>query len=197
MAPARKRLELLELELAVLPQDWNAMSISMLDGFLAGIAVCPDAVMPEEWLPVVWGGTWRDTLPPSEHAAQLSKIISLLIEHNNATGLDLHMGRYMPAFNINPADGQIFWADWIGGFERATQMRPSSWAALVDKDEEAQTAFAGLLTLVDIRHGDVRLPRLDADVLDKRAPELIARWITVLNSQMSNSSFPTGKGTYQ
>ena len=34
----------------------EGMGLSDLDGFLAGIAVGPELVLPSEWLPVVWGG---------------------------------------------------------------------------------------------------------------------------------------------
>lgn len=33
--------------------DENAMLLSELDGFLAGLIVCPDLIQPGEWLPVV------------------------------------------------------------------------------------------------------------------------------------------------
>lgn len=34
----------------------ESMQLSDLDGFLTGIAIGPELVMPSEWLPVVWGG---------------------------------------------------------------------------------------------------------------------------------------------
>jgi yecA family protein len=34
----------------------NGMALSDLDGFLTGILVGPDLIMPSEWLPHVWGG---------------------------------------------------------------------------------------------------------------------------------------------
>ena len=33
----------------------DAMLLSELDGFLAGVIVCPDLIMPSEWMVVVWG----------------------------------------------------------------------------------------------------------------------------------------------
>ena len=36
------------------PED--GMGLSDLDGFLTGIVVGPELVLPSEWLPVVWGG---------------------------------------------------------------------------------------------------------------------------------------------
>ena len=34
----------------------GGMQLSDLDGFLAGIAIGPELIMPSEWLPVIWGG---------------------------------------------------------------------------------------------------------------------------------------------
>ena len=62
-----RRLKLLEKKLASLPIDSDAMLVSELDGFLAGLLVCPDLIMPGEWLPLVWGGD-EDTAPIFENA---------------------------------------------------------------------------------------------------------------------------------
>ena len=32
------------------------MSLSELDGFLAGIAIGPEIVELHDWLPIIWGG---------------------------------------------------------------------------------------------------------------------------------------------
>ena len=34
----------------------ESMGMSDLDGFLTGIAVGPELVLPSEWLPPIWGG---------------------------------------------------------------------------------------------------------------------------------------------
>jgi hypothetical protein len=53
MQNAPRRLKLLEKRLASLPIDSDTMLFSELDGFVAGILVCPDVIMPSEWLPLV------------------------------------------------------------------------------------------------------------------------------------------------
>ena len=34
----------------------DRMGLSDLDGFLTGIVVGPELILPSEWLPVIWGG---------------------------------------------------------------------------------------------------------------------------------------------
>ena len=56
MSGISNRLKLLEKLLADLESD-EAMLLTQLDGFLAGIIICPDLILPGEWLPMVWGGS--------------------------------------------------------------------------------------------------------------------------------------------
>jgi len=37
----------------------NTMLLSELDGILTGLIVCPEMILPSEWMAVVWGGTRR------------------------------------------------------------------------------------------------------------------------------------------
>ena len=34
----------------------ESMGLSDLDGFLTGVVVGPESILPSEWLPVIWGG---------------------------------------------------------------------------------------------------------------------------------------------
>ena len=56
-------LKQLEYELLALGDD--AMLLEELDGFIAGLLVCPELIKPSEWLPVVWGSEGK-TIPPSK-----------------------------------------------------------------------------------------------------------------------------------
>ncbi len=53
MPKASRRFERLERELLGLGEE--AMLLEELDGFVAGLIVCPDLIKPSEWLPFVWG----------------------------------------------------------------------------------------------------------------------------------------------
>jgi uncharacterized protein len=55
------------------------MQLSELDGFLTGIAIGPELVMPSEWLPAVWGGEE----PVFEDEAQARTVLGAIMGRYN------------------------------------------------------------------------------------------------------------------
>lgn len=51
-----------------LPDENEGMLISEFDGFCTGLIVCPDIVLPGEWIPIVWGD---EVTAPFERAMRL------------------------------------------------------------------------------------------------------------------------------
>ncbi len=176
-----RHLKLLEKKLARLPIDSDAMLVSELDGFLAGILVCPDLIMPSEWLPLVWGSD-EDEAPVFENARQAEQLIGLVMEHYNTTAQDLQSGRYAPVFEVDARHDETLWELWIEGFGVAMQLRPDSWAAILQGDEEARMALSGLLMLIDIAQAESDLPEPEVQDLTEMAPDLIPVWVECLNA---------------
>lgn len=50
-----------QLENELLARGEEAMLLDELDGFIAGLLVCPEMIPPGEWLPVVWGRSETET----------------------------------------------------------------------------------------------------------------------------------------
>jgi uncharacterized protein len=51
----KSTLDLLEDFLLNVPDEHNeSMLIEELDGFLAGVIVCPDMILPSRWMPYIW-----------------------------------------------------------------------------------------------------------------------------------------------
>ena len=42
--------------LSAIPDERDGMTIAELDGYIAALIVCPEMILPSEWLPEVWGG---------------------------------------------------------------------------------------------------------------------------------------------
>ena len=184
-----RHLRQLEKELAGLPGDGEAMLVSELDGFLAGILVCPDLIMPSEWLPLVWGDGDDDAAPVFESTAHAEKLIGLVMQHYNATATDLQRGRFAPVFDVDRRHDEVLWELWIDGFEKARSLHPQSWLAITGTDEEVRTALAGLITLAEISRGDSSLPQAEIHDLTEKAPELIPHWVESLNAWRISQHF--------
>jgi uncharacterized protein len=73
-------LKQLERELLSLSDD--AMLLEELDGFVAGLLVCPELIKPSEWLPVVWGSEEGDD-PAFDSLDHLNRVLGLVMEHYN------------------------------------------------------------------------------------------------------------------
>jgi uncharacterized protein len=75
----------------------DGMGLSDLDGFLTGIVVGPELILPSEWLPVIWGGEE----PEFETEDEMRTVLGTI------------MGRYneiAACFNSDPDEfDPIFW----------------------------------------------------------------------------------------
>ena len=105
------------------PED--GMGLSDLDGFLAGIVVGPELILPSEWLPVVWGGAE----PAFEGAEEARSVLGTIMGRYNeiVRALDAAPGDLDPVFWEGP-DGRPILTDWAAGFLDAVALRPSAWA---------------------------------------------------------------------
>src|SRR5258705_11021477 len=156
------------------------MLISQLDGFLAGIIICPHLIPPGEWLPMVWGGSDSDAAPVFESTKQAEQLIALIMQHYNSIAADLQggPGHYAPLFDIDMRNNEVLWEIWIDGFDTARQLRADSWAEIPSGgDEKTLNAWAGLVTLVQIGRGESTLPKEQINDLIAQAPDLIPDYI--------------------
>jgi uncharacterized protein len=183
MSGIPRRLKQLEKQLASLDGD-EAMLLTELDGFLAGIVVCPDLIMPGEWLPMVWGGGNKDAAPVFENTKQVEQLVGLIMERYNAVVAELQRGggHYEPLFDVDTQHDEILWEIWIDGFDTALQQRPEAWTKVRGSDGATRSALAGLVALVQIGRGESTLPKEQIDDLTAKAPDLIPHYIETLNA---------------
>jgi len=94
-------LDRLEDLLTGLPPENDGMLLSEFDGFCAGLLVCPDMILPSEWLPIVWGD---DVSPSFSSIEEVETAISLIMAHYNrvARSLAPPSAGYSPIFARDP-----------------------------------------------------------------------------------------------
>jgi len=169
------------------------MLLSEFDGFCAGLIVCPEAVMPGEWLPCVWGSSTEHF----ETLMDVQVVTDLLMRHYNDVALALMPpgSDYGPLYDEDKRTREILWESWRCGFERAMRLRPDSWERIVASgEEEAASSVNMMLALYDIAESQSDLPKASITALTEEAPELIPNLVLAINdwrkSERTQEPFP-------
>ncbi len=177
------RLEDLDERLSALPGE--PMLASTLDGFVAGLLVCPTLILPGEWLPEVWSANAAtDPEPVFETEQQAKDVTRLIMAHYNAVSRALHAGRgrYEVVYDVDTRNDDTMWEIWIEGFARAIALRPSSWDSMAAADRGTRAALAGLKALIEIADGTSSQAKTEIDELTRMAPDLIPTWVDDLHA---------------
>jgi len=188
-----KKLQKLDDFLSRLELDDEAMLLSELDGFLAGIVVCPDLIMPGEWTPMIWG----ESGPVFEDERQAKDILDLIMGHYNDIIRALDRGAYGPIYDID-VDDTVLWELWMDGFLQAMRLRPDAWLELDQEDEEIQRALFVLGRLGEL----ATLPTQECDpleidgALEESAPDLIPIHVEILHRARVAKASANAPGPY-
>ena len=124
----------------------KCMDLEALDGFFTALICSPEAVMPGEYLPVVWGQEHEDDGPVFESHAQAQQILSLLMRHWHTIASTLEAGKSpTPLLYQEETEGAqtALGADWALGFMRGLFLRKEAWQPYIDDEE-----YAGPLVLI-------------------------------------------------
>jgi uncharacterized protein len=106
----------------------DSMGLSDLDGFLTGIVVGPELILPSEWLPLIWGGEEPEFATEAEMRTVLGTIMG---RYNEIVGcLNSEPEKFEPIFMQGPED-EVIASDWAAGFLYAVALRPKAWEPLV------------------------------------------------------------------
>jgi uncharacterized protein len=119
-------LDLLDAYLLSDQSPPECLLLSDLDGFLTGIAIGPEVVMPSEWLPHVWGGEE----PVFDDHLQASAILGTIMGRYNTIVREVEAGAFGPLF-WETVDGTVVVADWAEGFMHAVALRADAWEPLM------------------------------------------------------------------
>ena len=164
----------------------GCLTLSELDGFIVGLAICPDLIAPSEWLSVVFGDGDDDDVSIFESKQQDGALTGLVLQHYQwvVAALADPEQAYQPLIDVLEDDGEALWELWIGGFEAAVMLRPDVWRGLMEgDDEEARAAVSLLITLVGVNSGDCDLSKEELDQLIEAAPDLIPEAVRSLGSR--------------
>ncbi|MFC1481882.1 UPF0149 family protein [Candidatus Neomarinimicrobiota bacterium] len=138
--------EIDELESFLLYDDTpeECMNLSMLDGFLTGLAIGPDTILPSRWLPAVWGETKGDEMAwkSPENAERIMGLVMRLY-NSIIRGFQVDPPDFRPLMPVSEADGEEFTIldEWCSGFMCSLGLAPESWDPLVADEEQGVALF--------------------------------------------------------
>lgn len=130
--------ELLEEFLLSDKVDDEAMTVSVLDGFLTGIVTGPETILPSEWMPLIWG----NRNPAFSGADEAEEISGLIISRYNQIIFELaeEPEAYEPII-MQDHTGDLLGEIWAEGFVKAIEMRPGTWKSIFDSDYGAAVSL--------------------------------------------------------
>jgi uncharacterized protein len=136
IAVDRVDLEALERFLISDRSPTESMMLSDLDGFLTGIAIGPELILPSEWLPLIWGGEAPEFADEDEAKA----ILGTIMGRYNQILCQVADDSFDPIFWVD-RDGTLIAADWAEGFLQAIMLRMDAWGRLFKSKRDGQLLF--------------------------------------------------------
>ena len=173
-----------ELDQLLLDQPDDCMLLTHLDGFLTGILVSPDPVLPGTWLKHIWDGKDGEGAPDFQDIAGFQRFVDLIMRHYNEILASLNQpGEFEPVFDIDTRNDDILWEMWIEGFAEAMALAPDGWRRMAaSHDAGCKAALKGMETLHGFANGTKKLSRKQEDRWDAEAPDLIPIWVELLHA---------------
>lgn len=124
----------------------DAMTVSVLDGFLTGIVVGPETIMPSEWMPVIWGERGASFSGPDE----AEEICALVIARYNQIIFELaEKPESFEPIIMSDHTGDLLGELWAEGFVTAIEMRPEAWKSIFETDYAAAVSLIMALASPD------------------------------------------------
>jgi len=169
----------------------DSMGLSDLDGFLTGIVVGPEVILPSEWLPVTWGGEE----PSFQSEAEMRTVLGTIMGRYNEIGACLADG----PDDLDPIfwgpEGEVIASDWAGGFLDAVALRPAAWEPLIN-DHRAGIMMLPILLL----NGDAELSVGPDEAVDREqflaeVPDIIPACVAGIHEFWRNyQKAPSNRG---
>lgn len=123
----------------------NGLLLDALHGLITALAIGPEPVPPDEWMPHV-----IDDSQPFESIEQAERAIGLILRLYNSVAHDLDELRYEPilgAIETEAGESAFSAQGWCEGFSIGVDLRADTWEARMKEDRELMELLAPILAL--------------------------------------------------
>lgn len=120
------------------------LSLDSLHGFLFGLAIIPDPIMPSEWFPIIFG----KEIPAGNSAEETQKLFLPLFTVYNRMMAEENRGKLVFPFDPEKMQQDDFEqiGDWTYGLYCAMRLRPATWGLDRAEDEDISEEYEEILT---------------------------------------------------
>jgi uncharacterized protein len=121
----------------------ECMQLSELDGFLTGIIVGPEMILPSVWMPMIW----HDSEPVYADLDEAQTIFGIIMRRYNEISrqVESFAGAYNPVL-VEMDDGTLDASEWAVGFLQAMMLCQEGWEPLV-RDRHAGALIAPIMLI--------------------------------------------------
>lgn len=158
----------------------NGMTLMMLDGFLASLAVLPVTLMPVSWMHLVWDMSGEGVAPEFSSDEEADRINAILVSYmiGVANQFDEEPEKYLPLYEeiVFESDQQRFSVgrEWAYGFMAGVMIDDRVWD-LTRHDADGGEFLDRILALSGIAEAEVEVDVLEMiEVMDDMALTLQA-----------------------
>ncbi len=123
----------------------DGLLLDALHGLITAIAIGPEPVPPDEWMPQV-----IDDSNPFESIEQAERAIALILRMYNSVSTDLEELRYEPilgSVETEGGDSTYSAQGWCEGFSMGVDLRADAWETRMKQDRELVELLAPILAL--------------------------------------------------
>jgi uncharacterized protein len=118
----------------------EAMMFDTMDGYMHAVAIGPTTLMPQQWLPAVWGQTAAQGMMPAVPSmGQLNRILELVMRHFNGiiAGLEDDPPDVYPHWNVMAFEGREHddAEAWAWGFVQGVDLCRADWRPLLETEQ--------------------------------------------------------------
>jgi uncharacterized protein len=115
----------------------DAMTMDSLHGYLTAIAIGPEMILLDEWLPKVWGDE-NSQAPKFKNDKESARIVELIVRFMNEIMITLEVApkEYEPLFCEHEWEGKtlIDGEAWAWGFWEGMSLREEAWQPIRDSN---------------------------------------------------------------
>jgi uncharacterized protein len=116
----------------------HCMGLSALDGFMTAVLLCPQPLMPSQWMPLVWDPEEGARAPAYADLKQAQRVLELMMRYYNGVAEGLAAGTFIALmYEMETNDGERFLdaISWSGGFMLGLNAFADAWGDLIERQE--------------------------------------------------------------